>query len=254
MKTLVTVILILACAGLVIALVINQKHIDEQRQKDTAAIMDFSNQVVDANAELNDLRQVNLVLTNDLNSSREQLVDLSNQMITISNSLSGQLASSDSQLKAAQDQISTLQAQNEALDQQAAELTNTIDALNTKIIAAQTQLAESEKNGTFMQAELTNELAAKAELESKFNNLLIVRQQARKLHDELVVQRRLQWIREGTQPNSGTKQATLLMARSWPTNRLVSPSHYNLSVEVDSSGAVHIVSDTNSATTNLNSQ
>src|ERR1700677_880724 len=165
MKTLVTVILILACAGLVIALVINQKHIDAQRQKDTEAIMDFSNQVVAANDELNDLRQVNLVLTNDLNSSREQLVDLSNQMITISNSLSGQLASSDAQLKSAQDQITTLQSQNDALDQQAAELTNTIDALNAKISAAQVQLAESEKNGAFTQTELTNELAANAELQ-----------------------------------------------------------------------------------------
>ena len=253
MKTLVTVILILACAGLVIALVINQKHIDEERAKDAANIMDFSNQVVAANDELNDLRQVNLALTNDLNSSREQLVDLSNQMITISNSLSGQLASSDAQLKSAQDQIATLQTQNEALDQQAAELTNNIYALNAKIAAAQEQLAESEKNGTFLQTELTNELADNAALQRSFNDLKIVRQQARKLHDELVVQHRLQWIREGTQPNSGMKQATLLMARSWPTNHLVSPSHYNLSVEVDSSGAVHIVSDTNSATTNLNS-
>jgi chromosome segregation ATPase len=253
MKTLVTVILILACLGLVIALVINQKHIDAQRQKDTQAIMDFSNQVVDANDELNDLRQVNLALTNDLNSSREQLVDLSNQMITISNSLSGQLASSDAQLKSAQDQIATLQSQNEALDQREADLTNTIDTLTAKINAAQMQLAESEKNGTFMQSELTNELAANAELQRKFNDLYVVRQQARKLHDELVVQRRLAWIREGTMPNNGTKQATLLMARTWPTNHLVSPSHYNLSVEVDSSGAVHIVSDTNSATTNLNS-
>src|SRR5580698_8865295 len=55
MKTLVTVILILACAGLVIALVVNQKHIDEQRKKDADAILDFSNQVVAANDELNDL-------------------------------------------------------------------------------------------------------------------------------------------------------------------------------------------------------
>jgi chromosome segregation ATPase len=174
-------------------------------------------------------------------------------MITISNSLSGQLANSDAQLKSAQDQIATLQAQNLALDQQAADLTNTIDSLDAKINAAQLQLAESEKNGTFMQTELTNELAANAELQRKFNDLKVVRQQARKLHDELVVQRRLAWIREGSAPNSGVKQASLLMARTWPTNHLVSPSHYNLSVEVDSSGAVHIVSDTNSMTTNLNS-
>lgn len=243
MKTLVTVILILACAGLVVTLVVNQKHVEEQRKKDADAILDFSNQVVAANDELNDLRQVNLALTNDLNASREQILVLSNQMLAISDNLSNR----DEQLKSAQDQIADLQAQNLALDQQAASLTNTIAALNAKIVAANEQLADSEKNGAFMQSELTNQAAAYAELQRKFNDLKTVRTQARKLHDELVVQRRLQWIREGTEPNSGVKGAQLLMARSWPTNRLVPPSHYNLSVEVDSSGAVHIVSDTNNA-------
>jgi chromosome segregation ATPase len=242
MKTLVTVILILACAGLVITLVVNQKHTDEKRKQDADTILDFSNQVVAANDELNDLRQVNLALTNDLNTSREQLLILSNQVLAISDTLSN----SDTQLKAAQDQIASLQAQNLALDQRAADLTNTIDSLTAKIVAANEQLANSEKNGTFLQGELTNQEAATAELQAKFNDLKTVRTQAKKLHDELVVQRRLEWIREGTEPNSGMKGAQLLMARSWPTNRLAPPSHYNLSVEVDSSGAVHIVSDTNS--------
>lgn len=243
MKTLVTVILILACAGLVIALVVNQKHIDEQRKKDADAILDFSNQVVAANDELNDLRQVNLMLTNDLNDSREQLVDLSNQVLTMSDTVSN----TDTQLKSAQDQIASLEAQNDALDQQAAELTNTIDALNQKIDAAQMQLVEAETNNTFLEAQLKEQVAARTELQEKFNDLDTVRKQARKLHNELVVERRLQWIHEGTQPNSGVKEGQLLMARSWPTNKLVPPSHYNLSVEVDSSGAVHIVPDTNNA-------
>lgn len=241
MKTLVTVILILACAGLVIALVVTQKHIDAQREKDAEAILDFSNQVVAANDELNDLRQVNLTLTNDLNSSREQLLVLSNQVLSISDSLSN----SDTQLKAAQDQITALQSQNQSLDQQAEELTNTIDTLNAKIQAAQTQLAESEKNGAFLQSQLNDEHAAYTELQNKFNDLKAVRAQAKKLHNELVVARRLQWIREGTQPNANVKGASLLMARSWPTNQLVPATHYNLSVEVDSSGAVHIVQDSN---------
>jgi chromosome segregation ATPase len=245
MKTLVTVILILACAGLVIALVVTQKHIDQQRREKDAAILDFSNQVVAANDELNDLRQVNLTLTNDLNSSREQLLVLSNQVLSISDSLSN----SDTQLKAAQDQISTLQAQNQSLDQQAEQLTNTITDLNAKIAAAQAQLADSEKNGMFVEGELTNEQAAYNELQAKFNNLKAVREQAKKLHSELVIARRLQWIREGTQPNANVKGGTLLMARSWPTNQLVPATHYNLSVEVDSSGAVHIVQDTNSPAT-----
>jgi uncharacterized coiled-coil DUF342 family protein len=149
-------------------------------------------------------------------------------------------------LKSAQDQIASLQAENLALDKQASDLTNTIDSLDAKIAAANQQLADSEKNGAFVQSELTNKEADYEELQRKFNDLKTVRTQARKLHDELVVQRRLEWIREGTQPGNNVKGAQLLMARSWPTNRLVAPSHYNLSVEVDSSGAVHIVSDTNS--------
>jgi len=244
MKTLVTVILILACIGLVVALVITQKHIDEQRQADDNRILDYSNQVVAANDELNDLRQVNLALTNDLSASREQLTDLTNQLLAMSNTLSNR----DTQLKSAQDQIATLVAQNQSLDEQEAALTNAMAALNAKIAAAQVQLAKSENNNAFLQGELTNQVAEYAELQQKFNDLKVVKAQARKLHDELVVQRRLQWIREGTMPGqNNVKGAQLLMARSWPTNKLVPPAHYNLSVEVDSSGAVHIVSDTNSA-------
>lgn len=243
MKTLVTVILILACAGLVIALVVTQKNIDEQKRQKDATIAEFSNDLVTANDELTDLRQVNLQLTNDLSTSRQQLVLLSNQVLNISDSLSN----SDTQLKAAEDQISSLQAQNQAMDDQAAALTNTIIALKAKISAAQAQFADAERNNGFLESEVTNQAAAYQKLNAEFNDLKAVRDQARKLHNELVVARRLQWIREGTQPGNNVKGAQLLMARSWPTNALAPASHYNLSVEVDSSGGVHIVNDTNSS-------
>jgi chromosome segregation ATPase len=246
MKTLVTVILILACGGLVIALVATQKHIDAQRQDYLDKIMDYSNQVVAANDELTDLREVNLMLTNEVNTGREQILALSNQVLAVS----GSLSNSDLELKSAQDQITALQAQNEVLDQQAAELTNTIADLNTKILEARNKLAVSETNKTFLEGELTNEVARYAELQREFTDLKTVRQQARKLHNELVMERRLQWIREGTAPGANTHGASLLMARAWPTNQLTPPTHYNLSVEVDSSGAVRIVSDTNTPAAN----
>ena len=243
MKTLVTVILILACAGLVIGLVVTQKKIEGQRKQKDAEIEEFSNDLVNANDELMDLRQVNLSLTNDLNSSREQLVLLSNQVLTISDNLSN----SDTQLKIAEDQISSLQVQNQALDDQAAKLTNAIDSLNARIVAAQVQLANSEKNNGFLQSEVTNQEANYMALKARFNDLQTVRSQVKKLHNELVVARRLEWIRQGREPGSNVKGATALMSRSWPTNTLAPASHYNLSVEVDSSGAVHIVNDTNGA-------
>jgi chromosome segregation ATPase len=241
MKTLVTVILILVCAGLVIALVMTQKNIDEQKIKNEQAIDDYSNQVVQANDELNDLRQVNLQLTNDLSASREEIVALSNQVLTISDNLSN----SDTQLKSAEDQISSLEAQNQALDQQAAALTNTIFSLDAKITAAKAELVESEKKGEFFKHEATNEQADYLALQAKFQDLKTVRDQAKKLHNELVVERRLQWIREGKQPGVNIKGAQMLMARSWPTNTLKPASHYNLSVEVDSSGGIHFVNDSN---------
>ncbi|HTV42783.1 MAG TPA: hypothetical protein VMF08_19620 [Candidatus Sulfotelmatobacter sp.] len=241
MKTLVTVILILVCVGLIVALVVTQKNIDEQKKQNEMAIQDYSNQVVQANDELNDLRQVNLQLTNDLSASREQLVALSNQVLTISDNLSN----SDAQVKAEEDQITALEAQNEALDQQAAALTNTIDRLSARIVDAKAELAASEKNTEFFKNEATNEQANYLLLQAKFQDLKTVRDQAKKLHNELVVERRLQWIREGRQPGNNIKGAELLMARSWPTNTLKPASHYNLSVEVDSSGAVHFVNDSN---------
>ena len=241
MKTLVTVILILVCAGLVIALVMTQKNIDEQRRQNELTIQDYSNQVLQANDELNDLRQVNLQLTNDLSASRQEIVALSNQVLTISDNLSN----SDTQLKSAEDQISSLEAQNLALDQQEAALTNTIYSLNSKIVAFKDQLAASEKNTEFFKSEATNEQADYLLLQAKFNDLKTIRTQAKKLHNELVVERRLQWIREGRQPGNNIKGAQMLMARSWPTNSLKPTSHYNLSVEVDSSGGVHFVNDSN---------
>jgi chromosome segregation ATPase len=246
MRTLITVILILACAGLVIALVVTQKKIDQERQDDANRILDFSNQVVSANDELNDLRQVNLTLTNALNASQEQIIDLSNRMLTISDTLSN----SDTQLKSAQDQIASLEAQNQAYEQKALQMSNTMTALQAKIVVAENELAQSETNNAFVEGELTNKVEQLAKLTQQFNDLKTVRTQARKLHDELVVERRMQWIRDGTQPNNNVHGAQLLMARSWPTNKLTPPSHYNLSVEVDSSGAVQIVSDTNAAAGN----
>lgn len=243
MKTLVTVILILACVGLVIGLVVTQKKIEAQRQQKDAEIEEFSNDLVTANDQLMDLRQVNLTLTNDLNASREQLVLLSNQVLTISDNLSN----SDTQLKMAEDQISNLQAQNQALDDQAARLTNAIAELDAKIVAAHAALADSEKNNDFLQNEVKTQQADHMALLAKFNDLQAVRDQAKKLHNELIVARRLEWIREGRQPGNNVKGATALMARSWPTNALAPATHYNLSVEVDSSGGVHIVNDTNGA-------
>jgi uncharacterized protein (DUF3084 family) len=245
------IILVVVCVGMVVALVAEKKRADNQQKTDTDTIFDFSNQLTTASVNLDELRQVNLMLTNDLDASRQTLMILSNQYVATSDSLSNTTVA----LKTAQDQIVGLEAQNQALDQRVAEMTNTIDNLSTQIAETQMKLVETETNNTFLESELKRQVAAKAELERKFNNLTQVRTQVRKLRDDLLVARRLQWMREGTAPGQPYKGAQLLMARGPVTNRIVGPAHYDLNVEVSSDGSVQVVPTmTNApAATNLSS-
>ena len=250
----VLVVLIVACVGLIMALVATKKASAERLRKDTDAIIDFSNQLTTATANLNELRQVNLILTNDLASSRQEALTFSNQFTETS----GKLADTKTSLQDAQNQITNLnsriadlESQYQVLDRRAAALTNAITGLNAQIAGTQKKLAGAETNNTFLQKELQRQTAARAELESKFNNLSMVRAQVKKLKDDLFVARRLEWMREGTEPGSQPKGGQLLMQRMAPTN--AQPPHFNLNVEVSSDGSIHVIpSPTNApaATTN----
>jgi chromosome segregation ATPase len=255
----VLIVLIVTCVGLIVALVTTKKASAERLRKDTDAIIDFSNQLTTATANLNELRQVNLILTNDLASSRQEALTFSNQFTETSGKLDGANAS----LQNARDQITNLnshiadlETQNQVLDRRAAALTNAIIGLNAQIAGTQKKLAGAETNNAFLQKELQRQTAARAELESKFNNLSTVRTQVKKLRDDLFVARRLEWMREGTDPASQQKGAQLLMQRTVPTNA-ARPSHYDLNVEVSSDGSIHVIpppTNAPAATTNRPAQ
>ena len=250
------VILAVACGGLAIALFATKKAADERLKTDAYAILDFSNQLVNANKTLDDYRQVNLMLTNDLAGSRQEALTFSNQFTEAS----GTLASTKASLQSAQDQIASLndriaglETRNQVLDQRAAALTNAIASLNAQIADTQQKLAGSETNNAFLEKELQRQTAAKTELESKFNNLSTVRTQVKKLKDDLLIARRLQWMREGSDPGLQQKGGQLLMQRTVPASS-ARPPHYDLNVEVSSDGSIHVIplpANAPATTTNL---
>ena len=248
MKTrLGVIVLAIACIVLVIALLATKQQADHQRRKDADTILDFSNQWVATSANLDELRQVNLILTNDLDTTRQRLLMLSNQTAEASD----KLASAETVLKDAQDQLANLngrvgdlETQNRMLDQQVLALTNLITSLNAQIDATQTKLAGAESDKTFLGNELKRLTAEKAQLERKFNSLTALHTQVRKLHDELVVSRRLEWRRGGVSSASGKKGAEMLMERNWAENASASPGrspHYDLNVEVGSDGSIRVI-------------
>ena len=157
--TLGIIILVVACICLIVALVVGKSHSEKQQKQDAATIVDFSNQLVSANINLDDLRQVNLMLTNDLAAGRQTMTMFSNQYVATSATLSN----TEFALKSAQDQIADLEEQNRALDQRAADMTNTIANLSAQISETQMKLVSSETNNAFLESELKKQVAEKAE-------------------------------------------------------------------------------------------
>jgi hypothetical protein len=246
MKTrLGVVLLVVVCVGMVVGLIVEKNHADTQQKRDSDIILEFSNQLASANMNLDGLRQVNLILTNDLVAAQQTLTVLSNQYVATSVSLSNTTTA----LKTAQDQIADLESQNQALDQQVVNMTNTINNLSAQIAGTQMKLVESETNNAFLESELKRQVAERAELERKFNNLSQVRAQVRKLRNDLLIARRLEWMRAGTDPTQQHKGAQMLMAHAPATNRVVGPAHYDLNVEVNSDGSVQVVPTTTNTPT-----
>ena len=249
------VILTVVCAGLAVALIAAKKTTSDQLKNNAAALLDFSNQLVTANDNLDELRQVNLRLTNDLAAVQQQTSRLSNNL----NQASSTLASARATIQGAQDQIANLngriadlESQNKVLDDRATALTNTIGALNVQIAETERQLANSETNNVFLEKELQQQIAQRAELERKFDDLNEVRTQVKKLRDELFVARRLQLMR-GISATEQKGAQLLIQPRTAATNVAAAklPPHYDLNVEVGSDGSVHVIPPPTGEMTNM---
>ncbi len=246
------ILLVVACVGLGIALYFTKKSGEEVHATDVVCIVDYSNQLVDVGVQLKDLREVNISLTNDLALSRQQIQELSNTLATANLVIAEtktSLAETKTSLAGAQDQITNLtvhvadlETQNKALDQHAGELTNTIAQLDAQIAYTQSRLALTETNSAFLQAELQKQMAQRAEMEHKFNDLAEVRSQVVKLKEEIFIARRMALMKND---NGGKKGAELLMKRTPPpqTNQPAAkaPGSYDLNVEVGSDGSVKII-------------
>ena len=248
----VIVCLAVVCLGLAIALFTIKQQGDDQHHKDVDAINDFSNQLVGANSHLDELRQVNLQLTNDLAVTEQNLTLSQQQAAELSNTLASanatlertktNLAGAEDQIASLSTHISELEAQNKVLDQRANDLTNTIAQLSASIENTQNRLAIAETNRVFIEQELQKELVQKAELEHKFNDLGELRTQVRKVRYEMFVARRLQLMKN----DNSTKKGAEMLIQHTPTATnapatAVHPANYNLNVEVGSDGTIKVI-------------
>ena len=244
----VIVILAVACVSLAVGLFAIKKQGEDQHVAAVSSIVDFSNQVFNANIKITDLNQVNLTYSNDMVLSQQQSAELSNRLAAAAVTMASSQAvivSSQSQITNLNSRVSDLEAENKVLDQRANDLTNTIAQLNGQIEATRSKLAASENNNTFLQQELQKQMAQKAELEHKFSDLDELRTQVKKIKTDLFVARRLQFMKNDT---SQMKGAQLLIQRAAPTVRAAETPGYGLNVEVGSDGSVRVIPPLGAAT------
>jgi uncharacterized coiled-coil protein SlyX len=268
MKTKIGVAVLAAiCVGLVVALVVTRNQGDDQHKKDSDTILQFSNELTVAYTNLDDYRQVNLVLSNNLAASQQETLAVSNNLVEISNTLTEtkvSLTGAQVQITNLDARVADLEAQNQALDQRASDLTNTINGLSAQITETQMKLVTSETNNAFLGEELKRQVAEKAEWERKFNDLSTVRVQVKKLRDDAITAQHLEWMREGIDPTKIMKGGEIMMQHTAPAtnappkeppaavtnpktqtdnDRIPPPlgPNFNLNVEVGSDGSVHVI-------------
>lgn len=251
----VAIIFILACLGLGAALwQQHQKHAEQTKELDKT-ITSYSNDVTSLDVRLKEQVMVNGTLETNLAATQ---LKASNDLAAVQATLaatSANLDKSQTEAKTAaaaaaaaeaaaeaaiaekDKKIAALASQNTELDKQSNDLRGAITNLEAQIQATQKKLDASEGDKKLLMEELKTLQAKKEELENQLRNLAFLKDQVKKLKDDLAVARRLDWIRRGLYEAIGEKGGERL---THPPPSLPPPTNHVLDVELRQSGGVKI--------------
>jgi chromosome segregation ATPase len=240
--------LIALVLALVVTLWVRNRGVEVRQQQDGSAILSYSNSLKDASVKLDDARGVISNLEKDVAKRTAALQELTNDLWRTTGDLAQTRTdletvrkTSEAEIARREARITDLEAQNLSLDRRAAELTNALIALDTQITETRRKLTAAEGDKAFLEGELKRLMSDKADLEKKFNDLEMVREQLKRLKGELAVSRRLEWTRRGISADPDRKGAELLMIKPTPKKAVLSGTNYDLNVEVGSDGSVRVI-------------
>ncbi len=242
----IVIILVLACLGLGTGWLVRHQSAVRDREESSATISRLSNEWTHATTELDLERQTNQFLQSTLQTGLEKLFNYSNDVTSLTVNLAKVEAESKAAAKAAQAEvakrdakIAELENQREDLTKKMTDLNSSITGLEGKISDTEKKLASSEGDRAFLLGELKRLQAEKAELERQFNDLAVLREQVRKLRDELSIAKRIDWIRRGIL-GTDMKGGERMMAALRPSPPPPAPTTYSLDVELRQDGAASV--------------
>jgi chromosome segregation ATPase len=240
------IILTLVCLLLGAGLVYRHSTAVKEKTADVATIKHFSNQWVSVSKDLNEQKMVNLSLERDLSSQAEELKTYSNNLASVNANFTKSQADAKAAAETAKEQmrqrenrIAELESEKDGMTRKMNDLTNSISGLETQIAETQRKLEASEGDREFLLKELKRLQAEKSDLERQFADIALLRDQVRKLRDELSVSRRLEWIRKGLYGSlKGSELLRKGLASGTPAR-----TNYNLDVEIKREGGARVLSN-----------
>ena len=247
------VILIVTALALGVGLTLVSHRASKDKAVDMDIIMVLKSNLDQTQKALDQERSDKMAMETILTDTRN---DLSNKLTATEGTLATTAAAvirAQAEAKAASEaaaaeitvrdkKISDLETQNQTMDKTANDLRSNIIELEGKINSTEKKLASSEGDREFLLKELKRLQSEKADIERKFNDLAELRNQVRKLKDELALSRRLDWLRRGLYSTVGAKGGERLIK-----TEIVPETNNVLNVELRQDGGVKIQS---SQTTN----
>ena len=234
---LVPAVLVLVCLGLGAGWYLNSKKAEETRVSLEGQRAALSNELVATTGKLTEQVRVNANLETNLTQRIEDIHLVSNKWVAVSAELTRTTAEAAKAAETAKAELERRDRQISELEGEKDDLTRKIGNLESQIKVTERRLAASEGDREALKKELKRLIAEKADLEKKFNDLAILRDQVRKLKEELSIARRLEFIRRGLY-GFEKKGAQLLQEGVRPKATTTAATNaYPLKVEVGTDGS-----------------
>jgi chromosome segregation ATPase len=166
MKHYLPIVLAIACAALVVSLVVIKRGDNAQHDSDAAAINDFSNQLDSAQTEVAFCKGTLLTLSNSLNQSQSASLTFSNQLTAAESNL----AVAAGQITNLTQQVAAVESENQTNGGRIMDLTNQMAGLTTQIGLATASLGQANTNYALLENRLRRDVAERTVVERKFNN------------------------------------------------------------------------------------
>lgn len=245
----ITILLGIVSALLLAGLVIRHLQATKVEQAKEEKIKTVETSLTETQAKLSTQTKTNAVLRSELETKTEALQSLEGRYASVTTELDKVQKEADAAATEAAEakktiaemdkRIGELSIERDDLTTQMTELNGNLDTLEGQILETQRKLAASEGDRAFLLKELKRLQAEKADLERQFNDLAVLRDQIRRLKDELSIARRLEWIRNGIMGAGSVPKGAALLKRGFskPENK----PNFDLNVELNQEGGVQVV-------------